>query len=47
MIKGLCERAVWFVWDMLLSLKNSFLGNKVQELSKEDARRVRKNCVRW
>lgn len=47
LIRALCEKAVWLVWDMFLSLKTVFLGNEVQELSKEDVRRLRRNCVRW
>lgn len=35
MIKGLCEKAVWFVWDLFLKVKEYFVGQEVITLSKE------------
>lgn len=47
MIKGLCEKAVWFVWDLFLKVKQHFTGQEVITLSKEKRYRTMERCVRW
>ena len=47
MIKGLCEKAVWFVWDLFLKVKEYFVGQEVVTLSKAESSRMKRRCVRW
>lgn len=46
-LMALAEKAVNLVWDICLKLQEKMKGVEVSALTKEQARRIKKNCVRW
>ena len=47
LFRALCEKAVWYVWDLFLKVKEYFVGQEVITLSREKRYRTIERCVRW